>query len=38
MPSKVFGIQILTTGRVEFIVIIRLATSFERTSARRFVN
>jgi len=38
MLSKVFSIQILTTGGIEFIVRIRLAESFERTSVRRSVD
>jgi len=38
MLSKVFGIQILTTEGVGFIVRVKLAASFERTSARRSVS
>lgn len=35
---KVSGIWILTTSKVEFVVGIRLVTSFERISVRKSVN
>ena len=38
VPSKTFGIQNLATKDIRFVAGIRLAASFSRVLARRFIN
>ena len=38
IPSKTFGIQVLTTKRIGFVTVVKLTISFLRALARRFTN